>query len=788
MSSGKIQNSGGKAAGASAGTPAGTSAAKRIARFPKKSPCVDVLAACLWRDGSDEAALKWVPKPDDHPPSLQWVGGAGEDDELRGRTVLLRYFGRLAGLYPLDAPQASGLVDQWVAVAAESFQGGDAAAVTALCDDLNRHLALRTYLVAYTPSIADLAVWASLRLAPEFLARLHRENAARRPHLARWFRHVAALPAVAAVEAKYLAPVKGFALVTDAPDAAAAEAAAAVPKGPVVREKQASKAYYMQLHNAEEGKVVTRFPPEPSGFLHLGHIKAALLNSSYADQYKGKMLLRFDDTNPSKESVEFVDAITRDLSIIEARFEPKITYTSDYFDMMMQRAEEMIRAGDAYCDNTPNEEMKKMRMELKPSPFREQTLEQNLAMWEQIKAGSDEGKRAVVRAKIDVKLWVNSTMRDPVMYRCVDAPHHRTGTKYKAYPTYDFACPIVDSIEGVSHALRTNEYHQRNDQYYWFIERMKLRPVIIEDYSRLNFAYTLLSKRKLQWFVDTKRVDGWDSPAFPTVQGVFRRGLTLPALRKFILAQGASKNVNNQDWDKLWAINKQMIDSVVPRFSVVKDETKVRLTLTNGPSAVEYVTAPRHSKNPELGTRVIARSRNLWIEGEDAALLRSDTEFTLIHWGVVHLTAIHREGDTIVSLEGELRPDEDPRVPELKITWISADVDNNFVVRAEEYDYLITKSKLDEDDKLEDFVNPGICLATPMVADASLALAQKGDRMQFERIGYFIVDKAYNPDTKEMTVIRIEDGKDSGPSHLSSKLYNQRAIWRAREIAMSKMK
>lgn len=207
----------------------------------------------------------------------------------------------------------------------------------------------------------------------------------------------------------------------------------------------------------------------------------------------------------------------------------------------------------------------------------------------------------------------NGVMRDPSLYRCSTEAHYRVGTKYKAYPLYDLACPIVDSLEGVTHALRSSEYHDRNPLYDWVLDALKLRKVHIEDYSRLNFKYVLLSKRKLQKFVDKGWADGWSDPRFPTVQGILRRGMTVEALREFILAQGASKSLNLMDMDKLWAINKKVIDPIAPRYTAV-DSSRVLFTLTNAPAEVQLKSVPRHKKNPELGNKVVSYGPKVFLE------------------------------------------------------------------------------------------------------------------------------------------------------------------------------
>lgn len=291
----------------------------------------------------------------------------------------------------------------------------------------------------------------------------------------------------------------------------------------------------VDLPNAEMGKVCTRFPPEPSGYLHIGHAKAALLNQYFAQKYQGRLIIRFDDTNPSKEKDEYVESILQDLATLGVNGDI-VTYTSDYFPQLMQMCEKVIKEGKAYVDDTEREQMQQERKALIESRCRNQTIEENLKLWKEMIEDTPRGRQCCVRGKLDMSN-PNASLRDPVYYRCNPTPHHRVGSKYKVYPTYDFACPFVDSIEGVTHALRSSEYHDRNDQYYRILDDMQLRRVYIWDFSRLNFVYTLLSKRKLQWFVDNGRVEGWNDPRFPTVQGICRRGLAIEALKQFILSQ-----------------------------------------------------------------------------------------------------------------------------------------------------------------------------------------------------------------------------------------------------------
>jgi glutamyl-tRNA synthetase len=291
------------------------------------------------------------------------------------------------------------------------------------------------------------------------------------------------------------------------------------------------------------------------------------------------MILRFDDTNPTKEKNEFVESILEDVKTLGITYS-KLTYTSDYFDQLFELLRGLIQKDLAYCDNTPVEQMREERTKKIESACRSNPIEKNLEIFDLLLAGKAD--EYCVRAKIDMKSN-NGCMRDPVMARASNIPHHRTGTKYKAYPTYDFACPVVDSLEGVTHVLRTNEYADRIPQYQWVLKALGWAPLEIYEYSRLNLEYTVLSKRKLTWFVNEGHVEGWNDPRFPTLRGVLRKGIRVETLIEFMLEQGPSKRSNLMEWEKLWAINKRIIDPVCPRYSAVSVEKASRLTVVNGP-------------------------------------------------------------------------------------------------------------------------------------------------------------------------------------------------------------
>eukprot|EP01107_Rhizomastix_libera_P007585 TRINITY_DN22606_c0_g1_i1.p2 TRINITY_DN22606_c0_g1~~TRINITY_DN22606_c0_g1_i1.p2 ORF type:complete len:724 (-),score=241.23 TRINITY_DN22606_c0_g1_i1:107-2278(-) len=497
-------------------------------------------------------------------------------------------------------------------------------------------------------------------------------------------------------------------------------------------------------------KVCTRFPPEPSGYLHIGHIKACLLNEFFARQYGGKLILRFDDTNPAKEKQEFVDSITADLKTMNV-IPDQVSYTSDYFDLLLTYAEKFIKEGKAYVETADKDTMRKERMELIESKCRSNTVEENLRLFEEMKQGTEEGQKYVMRAKIDMKS-PNGVLRDPSIYRCIKGSHYRTGDKYKVYPLYDFCIPIIDAIEGVTHAFRSSEYHDRNALYNWIGEAAGVKFAIIEDFSRLNFGYVLLSKRKLQWFVDTNRVDGWNDPRFPTLQGLLRRGLTIEAMREFCTAQGASKALNLMEMDKLWAINKKILDPIVPRFTCIEEEGHYTMTITDVKETTVKLV-PKHKKNAALGDKPLTLHPQVLLESADAMTIAKDEEFTLMDWGNVIADSIDHQAKTISAHTNPTGSFKNTK----KFTWLPAVSSDLIPVDVYEFDHLITERKLEETQKFEDFVNPRSVAVTRMIGDANLRSLSVGSKIQLERKGYFIVEKSFLAG-HTMTLHLIPDG------------------------------
>lgn len=471
--------------------------------------------------------------------------------------------------------------------------------------------------------------------------------------------------------------------------------------------------------------------------------------------------MRFDDTNPMKEKQEFEDSIVKDLALMGI-VPDKISHTSDYFNELYEICLQMLKEGTAYADDTAQEILRDERMKGIASKRRDATIEENLTHFEEMHKNSPEGKRWFIRAKISVD-DPNKAMRDPAIYRCSDEPHHRTGDTWKIYPTYDFCCPIVDAIEGVTHALRTTEYRDRDAQYQWILSKLKLRHVYNWDFSRLSFVRTVLSKRKLTKIVDSGRVWGWDDPRMPTVRGIRRRGCTIPALQEFILRQGPSKNIVNLEWGQFWATNKKYIDPIAPRYTAVADTDKVTVTLTGAREAPHTEMKPVHAKNDSLGTKKVVFSKTILLEQADAAALAQDEEVTLMNWGnaivrnishSVHPLQLKRVVSTVAM---DLHLQGDFKTTKKKLTWLSADQEL-VPVQLVDFGYLINKDKLTEEDKLEDCLTPETEYRTSVLADCNAAGLNADAIIQFDRKGFFRVDTPYKHG-KPAIMFQIPTGK-----------------------------
>ncbi|XP_076011602.1 bifunctional glutamate/proline--tRNA ligase isoform X2 [Genypterus blacodes] len=632
---------------------------------------------------------------------------------------IIRYLARVApalGLYGANMMEQTE-VDHWLEFGARRLCGQPGLTVT--LGELDKALSLRTFLVGNGLTLADLSVWATLKGHGGWPS-----QAKSFPHVSRWFSFLGSQVPFTAVGSKY-----------------------ATSKAPLNKsnsdEKKQDVGKFVELPGAEMGKVVVRFPPEASGYLHIGHAKAALLNQHYQVTFKGKLIMRFDDTNPEKEKEDFEKVILEDVAMLQIHPD-QFTYTSDHFPTIMGFADKLLAEGKAYIDDTPPEQMKLEREQRAESKCRNNTVEQNMKMWAEMKAGSEVGQTCCMRAKIDMNSN-NGCMRDPTLYRCKNTPHPRTAHTYKVYPTYDFACPIVDSLEGVTHCLRTTEYHDRDVQFYWFIEALNLRKPYIWEYARLNLNNTVLSKRKLTWFVDQGYVEGWDDPRFPTVRGVLRRGMTVEGLKQFISAQGGSRSVVNMEWDKIWAFNKKVVDPIAPRYTALSSSYVVPVSVPE--AAEEMKEAAKHPKNVEVGMKEVWYGPRVLVEGADAETFSEGETVTFINWGNLIITKINKAADgKVLSMEARLNLENKDFKKTTKITWL-ADTPRAPLLPTVCVLYLplISKAVITKDDDFKDYINKNSKLEEKMLGDPCLKSLKKGDIIQLQRRGFFICDQPYEP-------------------------------------------
>uniref|UniRef100_A0A4W4HFL0 Glutamyl-tRNA synthetase n=1 Tax=Electrophorus electricus TaxID=8005 RepID=A0A4W4HFL0_ELEEL len=631
---------------------------------------------------------------------------------------ITRYLARLAPTLVLygSSVMEQTEVDHWLEFSARRL-GGESGQVLAL-QQLDVALGLRTFLVGHSLTLADLCVWAALQGETRSW-QVAQAQPGSFPHVRRWFSFLSSQVPFKDVGSKWASKLTAC----------------------QAKEKKRDVGKFVELPGAEMGKVVVRFPPEASGYLHVGHAKAALLNQHYQVTFKGKLIMRFDDTNPEKEKEDFEKVILEDVAMLQIKPD-QFTYTSDHFPTIQRLAEQLLQEGKAYVDDTPPDVMKQEREQRMESRHRNNSVEKNMQMWEEMKAGTDYGLTCCMRAKIDMNSN-NGCLRDPTLYRCKNMPHPRTGSTYKVYPTYDFACPIVDSIEGVTHALRTTEYHDRDEQFYWMITALGLRKPYIWEYARLNLNNTLLSKRKLTWFVDQGYVDGWDDPRFPTVRGVLRRGMTVEGLKQFIAAQGGSRSVVNMEWDKIWAFNKKVIDPIAPRYTALLSSQVVPISV---PGAKEEMKeAARHPKNTDVGMKQVWYGPKVFVEGADAETFTEGEAVTFINWGNIIITKIHSSG-AVSSLEGRLNLENTDYKKTTKITWLADTPRAPFTPTVcVTYQHLINKPVLGKDDDFKDYINKNSKTEEKMLGDPCLKDLRKGDIIQLQRRGFYICDQPYEP-------------------------------------------
>jgi glutaminyl-tRNA synthetase len=510
------------------------------------------------------------------------------------------------------------------------------------------------------------------------------------------------------------------------------------------------------------GEVYTRFPPEPNGYLHLGHAKSIWLNFGIAQEYGGKTNLRFDDTNPTKEEQEYIDAIIADVRWLG--YEPeKIVYASDYFEQLYAWAVQLIKQGQAYVDDLSQDEIREYRGTLtepgKESPYRNRSVEENLDLFARMRAGEFQNGERVLRAKIDMASPIIN-LRDPVLYRILHAHHPRTGDTWCIYPTYDWAHGQSDSIEGVTHSICTLEFENHRPLYDWCLDALGVfHPQQIE-FARLNFTYTIMSKRNLIRMVRDGIVRGWDDPRMPTLVGARRRGIPPKALLDLAEATGISKSGGVIDIQMLEHYARQNLNLTAPRVMAVLRPVKV--VITNYPEdQVEYFEAQVNPEDPSAGTRTVPFSRELYIDQEDFMEDPPPKYFRLTPGREVRLRAAYFITlDEIVKDDAgnvvELRCTYDPatkggnapdgRKVKATIHWVSAQHALDAEVRLYETLFTVEDPRSDERDFTE-FLNPNsLEVITGAKVEPSLASATPGDAFQFERVGYFAVDPDSTPE------------------------------------------
>ena len=517
--------------------------------------------------------------------------------------------------------------------------------------------------------------------------------------------------------------------------------------------------------NKWSGKVHTRFPPEPNGYLHIGHAKSICLNYGIAEHYKGKFNLRFDDTNPEKEAQEYVDSIVEDVKWLGADFGDNVLFASDYFEQMYLLAVELIKKGKAYVCDLNAEEIRASRGSLtepgKKGPYRDRSIEENLNLFERMKNGEFPNGAKTLRAKIDMAS-PNFNMRDPIMYRIVHAEHHRTGNKWCIYPTYDWAHGNEDSIEGITHSICTLEFENHRPLYDWFLDQLGVHHPQQIEFARLNLNFTVMSKRKLLQLVREKYVDDWDDPRMPTISAYKRRGYTPEAIRNFAEIVGVAKRDALTDISLLEFAIRDDLNKHTQRVMAVLKPLKV--IITNYPDGkIEELEAVNNPEDPSMGSRHVPFSKEIYIEQNDFMENPPKGFHRLIHGGEVRLRyayiikcdeVIKNDNGEIVELRCSYDPETKSGTGTSKkkvkgtIHWVS--VNHAIDVEVRLYDRLFTVENPGVEENWLSCINPN---SLEVISNAKLEPflrnAKKGERFQFERNGYFCVD------TKDTTAEKL---------------------------------
>jgi len=503
------------------------------------------------------------------------------------------------------------------------------------------------------------------------------------------------------------------------------------------------------------GRVHTRFPPEPNGYLHIGHAKSICINFGLAKEFGGKCNLRFDDTNPCKEEVEYVESIIEDVRWLGFDWEDRLYYASDYFEQLYQWAVQLIKAGKAYvCDLTP-EQIREYRGTLtepgRESPWRNRSVEENLNLFERMRAGEFPDGSRTLRAKIDMAS-PNLNLRDPVMYRILHAEHHRTGKKWCIYPTYDFAHGQCDSIEGITHSICTLEFEDHRPLYDWYLDQLGIYHPQQIEFARLNMTHTVLSKRKLLMLVQNGHVSGWDDPRMPTISGMRRRGYTPEAIRNFAERIGVSKTNSVIEFSLLEHFVREDLNRTAPRVMAVLRPLKV--VIDNYPDdLVEEMEAVNNPEDPSMGTRQVPFSKVLYIERDDFREDPPKQYYRLAPGREVRLRyayfircneVVKDENGEVVELHCTYDPATrggnapDGRKVKATLHWVSASHAVNAEVRL--YDKLFIRENPDEGDLIANLNPNSLEILKDCKLEPSLMGAPVGSRYQFEQLGYFCVD------------------------------------------------
>ncbi len=512
--------------------------------------------------------------------------------------------------------------------------------------------------------------------------------------------------------------------------------------------------------NKFEGRVITRFPPEPNGYLHIGHAKSALLNFGIAADYGGVCHLRFDDTNPTKEEVEYVHSIQEDLRWLGLDWGDHLYYSSDYFDRLYEYALRLIQKGKAYVCDLSQDEIRRYRGNFtepgKRSPFRERSVSENLDLFERMRAGEFEDGFRVLRAKIDMTSG-NLNMRDPVIYRIMNVPHHRTGDKWCIYPTYDFAHGQSDSIEGITHSICTLEFEDHRPLYDWFLDQLNIHHPQQIEFARLNLSHTVMSKRKLLELVEQGYVTGWDDPRMPTLSGMRRRGYTPESIRVFCERIGVAKRENTVEIAMLEHCVREDLNKRALRAMAVLNP--LRLVIENYPEGqVEELEAVNNPEDPSMGSRMVPFSRELYVERDDFQedpppkfyRLAPGKEVRLRYGYLIKCVEIKKDEETgeVIELRCTYDPETrggqapDGRKVRGTIHWVSAP--HSIAAEVRLYDHLFATEKPDETTDGSDYrrsLNPNsLVTLSSCRLEPSLSSAKSGTPYQFERLGYFCLD------------------------------------------------